>query len=77
MKLVAGILEGGRLVGGKEIERVKDLPELDILRAQVVGMLEGQGRSLVGLLSQAGGGGLVRTLQGLEKGMQEEGSTSG
>jgi large subunit ribosomal protein L10 len=77
MKLVAGILEGGRLVGGKEIERVKELPELDILRAQVVGMLEGQGRSLVGLLSQAGGGGLVRTLQGLEKGMQEEGSTSG
>lgn len=77
MKLVAGILEGGRLVGGKEIERVKELPELDILRAQVVGMLEGQGRSLVGLLSQAGGGGLVRTLQGLEKGMQEEGSASG
>lgn len=71
MKLVAGILEGGRLVGVKEIERVGKLPEMDVLRAQVVGLLEGQGRGLLGVLGQAGGGGLVRTLQGLEAGLKE------
>jgi large subunit ribosomal protein L10 len=72
MKLVAGVLEGRRLVGVQELEQVKELPELHTLRAQLVGMLEGQGRSLVGLLGQAAGGGLVRTLQGLEKDLQEK-----
>ncbi|KAI9637943.1 uncharacterized protein MKK02DRAFT_42322 [Dioszegia hungarica] len=70
LQLVAGIMEGGRLVGVKEVESVGKLPALDTLRAQVVGLLEGQGRGLLGLLGQAGGGGLVRTLQGLEEGLK-------
>ena len=70
LRLVAGLLEGNRLLGAKEVEGVSKLPEMDVLRAQLVGMLEGQGRSLVGVLGQAGGGGLVRTLQGLEKDLE-------
>jgi len=78
LKLVAGVLEGNRLVGAEELGRVSKLPELDTLRVQVVGLLEGTGRSLVGLLGQAGGGGLVRTLQGLEKDRGEKaGGASG
>jgi len=78
LKLVAGVLEGNRLVGAEELGRVSKLPELDTLRVQVVGLLEGTGRSLVGLLGQAGGGGLVRTLQGLEKDLGEKaGGASG
>jgi large subunit ribosomal protein L10 len=67
MDLEIGVLEGNRLVGRQEITRIAKLKDMEVLRGQVVGMLEGQGRSLVGILAQAGGGGLLRTLQGLEK----------
>ncbi|TYJ56710.1 hypothetical protein B9479_002641 [Cryptococcus floricola] len=70
LNLVAGLVEGHKVMTQKELEELGKLPELDVLRAQVVGMLEGQGRSLVGVLGQAAGGSLVRTLQGLEKDME-------
>lgn len=60
----------GRLVGRAEVERIRKLPELDILRAQSVGVLEQAGRQMLGILSQAAGGSLVRTLQGLEKDLE-------
>ena len=66
-RLVAGVLEGNRLVGVDELARVGKLPEMDAARAQVVGLLEGAGREVVGVLGQAGGGGLMRTLHGLEE----------
>ena len=72
LNLVAGVLEGSQLVGIEELGRIAKLPELDTLRAQVVGLLEGSGRGLVGLLAQAGGGTLVRTIQGLEKELKGE-----
>ena len=52
---------------------------MEVLRSQLVGLLEMSGRGLVGVLGQAGGGGLVRTLQGLEKnlGGGEEGESKG
>lgn len=56
-----------KVVGLEEIERIRKLPELDTLRAQTIGLLQGAGQQVVGLLSQAAGGSLVRTLQGLEK----------
>ena len=56
----------------EEIRAVGKLPELDLLRGQVVGLLEGSARSLIGTLEGAAGGGLVRTLQGLEKGLAEK-----
>ena len=71
LNLLVGLADGERVMPAKEVQAMVKLPELDTLRAQVVGMLEGQGRTLVGVLGQAGGGGLVRTLQGLEQGMKE------
>ena len=73
MTLIAGVLGGNRLVGAEEVGKVSKLPELGVLQAQVVGLLEGSGKSLVGTLAQAGGGGLVRTLQGLQKDLEEAG----
>ena len=72
MTLVAGVLGGNRLVGAEEVVKVSKLPELAVLQAQVVGLLEGSGRNLVNILAQAGGGGLVRTLEGLQKNLGEE-----
>ena len=54
------------------VEQVGRLDELDVLRGQVVGLLEMRGRDLIGVLGQSAGGGLVRTLQGLELKMKEE-----
>lgn len=72
LELVAGLVEGGKVMGQKELEELGKVPELDTLRAQLVGLLEGQGRSLVGVLNQAAGGSLVRTLQGLENDLKEK-----
>lgn len=70
--LVAGVLEGNRLMDPKQIKDVSQLPELDQLRAQLLGLLEMPGRQLLGVLNQAGGGGLVRTLQGLEESLKKD-----
>ncbi|KIR28800.1 hypothetical protein I307_03033 [Cryptococcus deuterogattii 99/473] len=72
LNLVAGLVEGGKVMDEKELEKLGKVPELDTLRAQLVGLLEGQGRSLVGVLNQAAGGSLVRTLQGLENDLKEK-----
>ncbi|WWD16128.1 hypothetical protein CI109_100553 [Kwoniella shandongensis] len=74
LKLVAGLLEGpqGKVMNVEQLVQVGKLPELDVLRAQVVGLLESQPRSLVGVLGQAAGGSLVRTLQGLEKDLKDK-----
>ncbi|KAK4687037.1 hypothetical protein P7C73_g3071, partial [Tremellales sp. Uapishka_1] len=64
--VVVGIVERNRLVGVDEIAQIGKLGDLDALRSQLVGLLEVNSRNLVGVLAQAGGGGLVRTLQGLE-----------
>ena len=72
LKLIVGIIEG-RLMPATQVQEIAKLPDVGVLRSQLVGMLEGNGRNLLGALSQAGGGGLVRTLQGLEKSMKEGG----
>jgi len=69
-RLVVGLADG-RLVGAQEIEEIAKLPDLDTLRSQVLGTLESPGRQLLGTLQAAGGGGLVRTLQGLEESLKE------
>lgn len=72
LKLIFGYLEGGKVLDIAGVEGVSKLPELDGLRSQLVGLLEMRGRELVGVLGQAGGGGLVRTLQGLENDLKEK-----
>lgn len=77
LTLVAGIMEKNRLLDIKGVEDVGKLPSLDQLRGQLVGLLEMPQRQLVGVLTQAGGGGLVRTLQGLEEGLRKEAEGQG
>ena len=55
-----------------QVEQIGKLRDLDGQRSELVGLLEMRGRELVGVLGQAGGGGLVRTLQGLENGLKEK-----
>lgn len=71
LDLIGGVVEN-RLFQPEAIRQVAALPEIDTLRAQLVGLLEMSGRQLVGVLSQAAGGSLVRTLQGLEEGLKEK-----
>ncbi|KAK1925060.1 hypothetical protein DB88DRAFT_248502 [Papiliotrema laurentii] len=71
LNLVVGLMEN-RLMPAKQVEDIASLPDMQALRGQLVGGLEMPGRSLLGLLGQAGGGGLLRTLQGLEQGMKEK-----
>lgn len=71
LNLIVGLMED-RLLGAKEVQEVAKLPDMQSMRGQLVGSLEMPGRSLLGLLGQAGGGGLVRTLQGLEESLKEK-----
>jgi large subunit ribosomal protein L10 len=66
LMLLGGIMEKNKLVSTQDILEIGKLPELDTLRAQLVGLLEMPARQTIGILNQAAGGSLVRTLQGLE-----------
>lgn len=72
LSLVAGVMEGSRVLNAAQVKEFTQLPDLDGLRAQLLGLLETPSRQLVGILSQAGGGSLVRTLQGLEETLKEK-----
>lgn len=78
LKLLFGYMEGTKFVEAGQVEQIGKLRDLDGQRSELVGLLELRGRELVGVLGQAGGGGLVRTLQGLENGLKEreEGSNA-
>jgi ribosomal protein L10 len=66
-----GALIEGRFFGPPRLHEVARLPTLDTLRAQIVGLLGSHAIQLAGVLSEAGGGKLARTLQGLKKGLEE------
>ncbi|GMK55134.1 hypothetical protein CspeluHIS016_0201900 [Cutaneotrichosporon spelunceum] len=70
--LLAGVLEGKTLLNPAQVAEAAKLPELDQLRAQLLGLLETPQRQLLGVVQQAGGGSLVRTLQGLEETLKEK-----
>jgi len=72
LKLLFGYMEGRQLLEVGDVDKLGKLPDLDGLRSQLVGLLEMRGRELVGVLGQAGGGGLVRTLQGRENDLKGE-----
>ncbi|KAG6874383.1 hypothetical protein C0995_015119 [Termitomyces sp. Mi166 len=76
LKLVGALVEG-RVFLPQGIKDVSQLPTLDTLRAQIVGLLSAPGMQLAGVLSQAGGGQLARTLEGLKKGLEEDAAASG
>ncbi|KAF9245671.1 hypothetical protein BU15DRAFT_70739 [Melanogaster broomeanus] len=68
---VMGALIEGRVFSAAGVTDVAKLPTLDTLRAQIVGLLSSPAMQLAAVLSEASGGKLARTLEGLKKGLEE------
>lgn len=58
---VHGGLMGGVLLTAKQIEKIADLPPLDVIRAQLIGLLDAPAANLVGVI-QAGVAQVVNVL---------------
>ncbi|KAJ2930634.1 hypothetical protein H1R20_g6461, partial [Candolleomyces eurysporus] len=71
LKVMGAIIEG-RVFLPPSLDEVSKMPTLDTLRAQIVGLLSAPSSQLAAVLSQAGGGQLARTLEGLKKSLEEE-----
>ncbi|KAJ8084763.1 hypothetical protein PM082_003540 [Marasmius tenuissimus] len=69
---VMGALIEGKVFLPKGVKDVAGLPKMETLRAQIIGLLSAPGAQLAGVLSQAAGGQLARTLEGLKKSLEEE-----
>lgn len=72
LMLLGGVLERNKYLSAQEIVGATQIPEKSPLYGQLVGLLEMPGAQLAGLLGQAGGGSLLRTLQGREAQLKEE-----
>ncbi|KAI0756408.1 hypothetical protein C8Q80DRAFT_1128432 [Daedaleopsis nitida] len=71
LKLLGAVIEG-RLFLAEGVQSVAELPTLDALRAQIVGLLSAPAAQLAMVLSEASGGKLARTLEGFKKGLESE-----
>jgi ribosomal protein L10 len=71
VKVLGAIMEG-RVLLPEKIDEVKKLPELQDLRAQIVGLLSAPSSQIAAVLSQASGGALYRTLEGFKKGLEDQ-----
>ncbi|KAJ6601442.1 hypothetical protein DFH09DRAFT_1127853 [Mycena vulgaris] len=68
---VLGVLLDGQILLPERVKAVAELPTLQTLREQLVGLLSSPGTQLAMTLSEAAGGRLARTLEGLKKGLEE------
>lgn len=68
---VIGAYVDGRVLQPAGIQTLSTLPTLDTLRAQLVGLLSTPAAQLAGVLDQARGGRLSRTLEGLRASLEE------
>jgi len=68
---LAGALIERRVFSAAGVGSVSQLPTLDTLRAQVVGLLSSPATQLAAVLSEASGGRLARTLEGFKKGLED------
>ncbi|KAG0707615.1 hypothetical protein DFH29DRAFT_979886 [Suillus ampliporus] len=68
---VMGALIERQVFGMEDVRDVSKLPTLDTLRAQIVGLLSSPAVQLAAILSEASGGKLARTLEGLKKGLED------
>ncbi|KAI0323062.1 hypothetical protein OF83DRAFT_1090520 [Amylostereum chailletii] len=71
MSLMGALIEG-RVFKAEGVATVATLPTLETLRAQIVGLLSSPATQLAAVLSEASGGRLARTLEGLKKSLEEE-----
>jgi ribosomal protein L10 len=70
LKVVGALIEG-RIFSAVGLQTVATLPSLDTMRAQLVGLLGMPSMQLVRVLGDAGGGKLVRLLEGLKLSLEE------
>ena len=70
LKVVGALIEG-RMFKFEELSRVTSLPTLQVLHSQIVGLLSGPPAQLVGVLGQAAGHRLLRTLDGFKQGLED------
>ena len=68
---VMGALIEGRVFKAPGVQDVASLPTLDMLRAQLIGLISSPANQIAGILAQASGGQLVRTLEGFRKGLED------
>lgn len=71
LSLMGALIEG-RVFKAPQVHEVATLPSLDTLHAQLVGLLSAPSTQLAAVLSQASGGQLARTLEGFQKGLEEQ-----
>ncbi|VDB91605.1 unnamed protein product [Peniophora sp. CBMAI 1063] len=76
MALLGALIEG-RVFAPPGVRDVATLPTLQTLHAQLVGLLSAPATQLAGVLSEASGGKLKRTLEGLQKSLEEAAAESG
>lgn len=67
-----GALIEGRLFVRKALDDVAKLPTLDTLRGQLLGLISAPAMQLAGVLNEASGAALARTLEGFRKGLEME-----
>ncbi|KAI0778845.1 hypothetical protein BD413DRAFT_609402 [Trametes elegans] len=72
LKLLGAVIEG-RLFKTEGVKSVAELPTLDGLRAQLVGLLSAPASQLSMVLNEAGGAKLARTLEGFKKSLEPQG----
>ncbi|KAH7338658.1 hypothetical protein B0J17DRAFT_657977 [Rhizoctonia solani] len=68
---IIGAFAEGRVFQPAGVKDLSTLPTLDTLRAQLVGLLSAPAAQLAGVLDQARGGRLSRTLEGLKASLEE------
>ncbi len=71
LKLLGAVIER-KLFLAEGVQSVAELPTLDALRAQIVGLLSAPAAQLAMVLSEASGGKLARTLEGFKKSLEIE-----
>ncbi|KAI9454876.1 hypothetical protein BJY52DRAFT_1152106, partial [Lactarius psammicola] len=68
--MLMGALIEGRVFKAEGVNEVAKLPTLGTLHAQIIGLLSSPGAQLAAVLSEASGGKLSRTLEGLKKSLE-------
>jgi len=68
---LAGALLEGKVYDVWDVREIAKLPSLQALHSQIVGLISSPASQLSGILSQASGGQLLRTLQGYQQSLED------
>jgi len=71
LPVISAIVES-KALSAVELGKFADLPPLEEVLAQLVGILESPARAILGISQQAAGGDLARALEGFRIGLQEK-----